>query len=163
MHHEADIETGSTAHDAHDARLDHPTTIVLIDPTSHDGELGLELLCADDVHVSVVVLLSGRASSALREYALAEQLAVADAGWIYLEQVANRIAGHTRVVETIVATGPDPVVELAYVATAANPAVARILMPPSVLRHDASAVDRLCNQLPTAVPVAVASLATSGR
>ena len=36
------------------------TTLVLLDPTSDDGEAPLHALTDDDHHVQVVVLLSGR-------------------------------------------------------------------------------------------------------
>jgi hypothetical protein len=52
--------------------LNDHITIVLLDPTSRDGEAGLELLGDDDRNVTLVVLLTGRASNALREYAIGE-------------------------------------------------------------------------------------------
>lgn len=135
---------------------DLPTTVVLLDPTSADGESGLDALADDDHHVAVVVLLSGRTSVALREYAAAENLALADAGWIYLDQVAERLDGSGRLVETVLATGPDPVAELALLAAGGN--VGRIVLPPSMERLDPAAVLRAIELAPT-VQVAEPALA----
>jgi len=124
------------------------TTLVLLDPTSDDGEAPLHLLTDDDRHVQIVVLLSGRTSAALREYAASENLALADAGWIYLDQVAERLAAGDRLVETVLATGPDPVAELALLASVGN--VRRILLPPSLNRLDPAAAQRVAALTPVA-------------
>ena len=133
-----------------------PTTLVLLDPTSADGEAPLCLLADDDLHVRIVVLLSGRTSAALREYAASEHLALADAGWIYHDQVAERLAAGGRLVETVLATGPDPVAELALLASEGN--VARIVLPPSINRLDPAAVQRVAELAPV---VSVAATATT--
>ena len=88
-------------------------TFVLVDPTSPDGETSLEALDATDDHVALVVLISGRSSSALREFAEIEGIDPVSAASIYLDQVAERIACDGRVVEVIVAAGPDPAIEIA--------------------------------------------------
>ncbi|MFZ2442286.1 MAG: hypothetical protein WAW51_07990, partial [Ilumatobacteraceae bacterium] len=62
-----------------------PTTLVLLDPTSPDGESALTLLSDDDQHVTLLVLLSGPASRALRDFARAEDIDMSTAGWRYLE------------------------------------------------------------------------------
>lgn len=127
-----------------------PTTVIVLDPTSADGEAALDALTDDDQHVAVVVLLSGRTSAALREYAAAENLALADAGWIYLDQVAERLDdGSDRLVETVLATGPDTVSELALLAATGN--VARIVLPPSMDRLEPAAVQRARDLAPTVV------------
>lgn len=134
------------------ATVDSPTTLVLLDPTSPDGEAALSRLTGDDHHVTIVVLLSGPCSSALREFALAEELSLSEAGWSYLDQVAERLqATH---VEQIVATGPDAALELATIATERQ--VAEFLIPPSAVRRDRSLVARL--QRWTPAPVVVAEL-----
>lgn len=124
-----------------------PTTVVLLDPTHHDGEAPLDVLADDDLHVAVVVLLSGRTSAALREYAAAEGMPLAEAGWYYLDQVAERIGDRPgRLVETVLATGPDAVAELALVA--AGRTVERIVLPPSMQRLDPAAVLRAAELAP---------------
>lgn len=141
-------------HTDHTSHAD-PTTVVLLDPTHHDGEAGLDLLTAADTHVALVVLLSGRTSAALREFAAAEGIALAEAGFTYLDQAAERAAGGDRAVETVLATGPDLVTELTYLV--AERQVARIVLPPSTLRLDGGAVDRLADAVPS-VEVATAGL-----
>jgi hypothetical protein len=126
--------------------ITHLTTLVLLDPTSDDGEAPLHELTEDDHHVQVVVLLSGRTSAALREFATSENLALADAGWIYLDQVADRLALTGHLVETVLATGPDPVAELALLASEHR--IGRIVLPPSINRLDPAAVTRVADLAP---------------
>lgn len=124
-------------------RSDHSTTYVLIDPTSPDGESALDLL-DDDEHISLVVLTSGRMSSALREFAHSDDIDVATAGWIYLDQVAERIADGTRIIEAVLASGPDPADELEQLAALSS--TRRILVPTSLLRLDLGAYRRLADR-----------------
>ena len=132
-----------------------PTTIVLVDPSSSDGESSLDLLrdLGDDVqHVAVVTLLSGRHSGALRDYAHAENIDLTTAGWNYLDQVCERIARPGLAVETILATGPATATELAAVAR--DRRVERIVLPSSVVRAERAIVDRLAAETATAVVAA---------
>lgn len=123
-----------------------PRTFVLIDPTSEDGETSLDLLDPSDDHVSLVVLLSGRSSSALREYAATEGIDPASAGWIYLDQVMERVDGGDRMVETIVATGPDPALELADLVALND--TRRVVLPSSLPRVDPYSFQRLVDRIP---------------
>jgi hypothetical protein len=50
-------------------------TLVLIDPSSPDGEGGLSMIGSGDDAVSMLLTLCGPASTSLHEYAAAEQLA----------------------------------------------------------------------------------------
>jgi hypothetical protein len=135
---------------------DQPSTlVVLLDPTSTDGEAALDKLTANDQNVSLVVLLSGPCSSALRDYARAEQFDLADAGWQYLDQVAARLDAET--IEQIVATGPDTAFELASITH--DRAVEMILLPPSAIRRDRTLLTKLGRW--TQVPVIVAELAVA--
>ena len=104
-----------------------PTTIVLLDPTSPDGETALELLESIDDHVALVVLLSGPSAQSLREFAAVERIDVGTAGWIYLDQVIDRLAytGHHE--QAISANGPDVAAELADIA--ASTTTRRVLLP----------------------------------
>lgn len=126
-----------------------PRTFVLVDPTSADGETSLDALDPTDDHVSLVVLISGRSSSALRQFAEIEGIDPASAASMYLDQVAERIAGVGRVVEAIVATGPDPALELADLVALND--TRRVILPSSLQRVDADA----CRRLIDAVPVVV--------
>lgn len=118
-----------------------PTTIVLVDPTSPDGEDALGRIGDDVEAVSLVVLLSGPLSASLREFAHAENTDLASAGWIYLDQVTARVARDGLIIETIVATGPDTAAELAVIADQRN--AERILVPRSLHRIDPRATTRL--------------------
>jgi hypothetical protein len=126
-----------------------PATVVLVDPTAPDGESSLAALLEDDTHVLVVVLLSGRASNALHEYAHHEQTSVSAAAWTYLEQVAMRIDRPGRIVGTIAATGPDAATELALVA--AEHDVGRVVLPTSALRSDRRIARRLAQLAPVTI------------
>jgi hypothetical protein len=118
-----------------------PTTLVLLDPSSDDGETALQLLGASDDHVALVTLISGRTSRSLRDYAISEDIDLMTAGWLYLDQVVARVDATNREVQTILADGPDIARELATIA--AGMVVRRILLPSSLSRIDAGARDRL--------------------
>jgi hypothetical protein len=133
---------------------DHPvgtrsTTVVLVDPTSPDGHTSLNELCEHDTDVLVVVLLSGRASNALRAYAHHEDMSIAEAGWIYLDQVAVGLDRPGRTVGTIAADGPDPARTLADIAT--QNGADRVALPSSILRSDRDAPARLAGLAPVAI------------
>lgn len=109
-----------------------PTTLVLLDPTSDDGESALGLLDAQDQHVTLMVLISGPASQALRDFARAEEVYMSDVGWRYLEQVAGRMSLGPECVAIVNASGPDAFAEIAELA--ATQAIHRVLLPSSVDR-----------------------------
>ena len=104
-----------------------PTTIVLLDPTSPDGETALDLLESIDDHVALVVLINGPSARSLREFAEVERIDVGTAGWIYLDQVIDRLAYTGHHVQAITASGPDVVAELADIA--ATTTTRRVLLP----------------------------------
>jgi hypothetical protein len=124
-------------------------TFVLVDPTSPDGETSLDALDPTDDHVSLVVLISGRSSSALRQFAEIEGIDPASAASIYLDQVAERIAGDDRVVECIVATGPDPALEIADLVALND--TRRVILPSSLQRPESDACRRLIDTVPLVV------------
>ena len=128
------------------------TTIVLVDPTSPDGESALAMIHAAETHVAIVVLLSGRHSSALRELAHAEHVSVVDAGWQYLDQVHERIQRPGLTIETVLATGPNTAAELAVIARERD--AGRIIVPSSVERADRRAIERLRGEVAGSVDVA---------
>ena len=122
------------------------TTLVLLDPTSPDGENALSLLDATDEHITLLVLLSGPASRSLRDFARAEDIDMSTAGWRYLEQVVERVAVHHIAVDpehllAMTACGPSAAVELADVA--ATETVRRVLLPSSVDRLEPGLADLL--------------------
>jgi hypothetical protein len=109
-----------------------PTTLVLLDPTSDDGESALTLLDETDQHVMLLVLLSGPASRALRDFARAEEIDMSTAGWRYLEQVVQRLALAPDQLLAMTASGPSAATELADIAATND--VHRVLLPSSVER-----------------------------
>jgi hypothetical protein len=130
-----------------------PTTLVLLDPTSADGENALTLLHPDDLHVTLLVLLSGPASRSLRDFARAEDIDMSTAGWRYLEQVVDRIDLAPEQLLAMTAAGPSAAAELADIA--ATEAVRRVLLPSSVDRLEPGLADLLARVVP--VPVLTAS------
>jgi len=124
------------------------TTLVLLDPTSHDGENALGLLDSTDEHITLLVLLSGPASRSLRDFARAEDIDMSTAGWRYLEQVVERVGSVPEQLLAMTACGPSAAVELADVA--ATETVRRVLLPSSVDRLEPGLADLLarCVQAP---------------
>ena len=89
-------------------------TFVLVDPTSpDDGRHRSTALDPTDDHVSLVVLISGRSSSALRQFADIEGIDPASAASIYLDQVADRIARDGRSSKRSWRPDLDPAIEIA--------------------------------------------------
>lgn len=135
------------------------TTIVLLDPTSPDGHSGLSQLSDHDVNVLLVVLLTGRASNALRDFAHHEDVSVTEAGWIYLDQVAVGLESAGRTIGTIAATGPDTARTLADIAIENE--ADRVALPSSILRLARDVPARLTELAPVTIcipefhPVAV--------
>ena len=121
-------------------------TLVLLDPTADDGESALDLLTRADQHVSLLVLLSGPSSAALSTYARCEGIDLATAGWNYLDQVAGRIGRPERLVETIIATGPDAEFEVSTIV--AHNGIDRVVLPSSMHVTDGAAARRLCETHP---------------
>ena len=121
------------------------TTLVLLDPTSPDGENALGLLDATDEHITLLVLLSGPASRSLRDFARAEDIDMSTAGWRYLEQVVERIEAAPEQLFAMTACGPSAAVELADVA--ATESVRRVLLPTSVDRLEPGLADLLARHI----------------
>ena len=134
-----------------------PTTLVLLDPSSDDGETALQLLSASDDHVALVTLISGRTSRSLRDYAISEDIDLMTAGWLYLDQVVVRVDATNREVQTILADGPDIARELATIG--AGMVVRRILLPSSLTRIDSGVRDRL--RAGVAAPIVMAEQSVS--
>lgn len=121
------------------------TTLVLLDPTSPDGENALTLLEAHDEHVTLLVLLSGPASRSLRDFARAEDIDMSTAGWRYLEQVVERVQRAPEHLLAMTASGPSAAVEIADVAAVET--VRRVLLPSSVDRLEPGLTELLAGHL----------------
>lgn len=156
MNHDNETTDTDTPFDASPFDSGTATTIVLVDPTSADGEMALNTLTDDDHDVAVVVLLSGRSSSALRDYARGEGVHLSTAAWNYLDSLTPRYMHRLRRIEHVVANGPDPAFELGNIASQRD--VARIALPESAVRLDATLIERL-ERLTTA-PIQIAEYAT---
>jgi hypothetical protein len=139
--------------------LQQSKTFVLLDPTAHDGESALDLLGADDTHVCLVVLMHGHSSEALHKFADVENIDLASAASIYLDQVAERIDTPDRVVETLVSGGSDPASEFEYLA--AHHQTRRVLVPSSLQRHELAGFERFPRAQPTVVVRAAAGSAST--
>lgn len=130
------------------------TTLVLLDPTSPDGETALAAIDPTDTDVAVAVLLSGRHSNALRDYARAEDLDLATAGWNYLDQVNERIARPGLTVECVLTTGPSISADVELLVR--ERPVGRVILPSSMAAADRDLADRIRRH--SAVDVTVAEL-----
>ena len=130
-------------------------TLILIDPSSPDGEGGLNVLTAEDRAVTLLLTLDGRSADSLREFAVAEGIDVSMAGLIYLDQVACRISVHTDDIETISASGADAVGEIFHVLQ--HRTVTRVIVPASLPGLEAAGLVRLLQSCP--VPVVAATRA----
>lgn len=127
------------------------TTIVLLDPTSPDGHTALSQLDDGDTDILLVVLLTGRASNALREFAHDSDVSISEAAWTYLDQVAVGLEATGRTIGTIAASGPDTARTLADIAIAND--ADRVALPSSILRLDRDVPIRLAQLADVTVAV----------
>ena len=139
-----------------------PMTLVLLDPTSADGETALGLLSPVDDHVALITMVRGRTSAALRDFAHAEDIDVTSAAWVYLDQVVARTGvartgvARTeldgRALETMLVDGPDFSTELIDIARLTP--IRRVLVGSSLERLAPAACQRLRATMPAPVIVA---------
>ena len=127
-------------------------TLILIDPSSPQGEGGLDVLTDEDRAVTLLLTLDGRSASSLRDFAKAEDIDVSMAGLIYLDQVVCRVSLHTDDIETISTSGSDAVGEIFHVLQ--HRAISRVIVPASLPGLEAGGLSRLLQACP--VPVVVA-------
>jgi hypothetical protein len=127
-------------------------TLILIDPSSPDGEGGLNVLTTDDRAVTLLLTLDGRSAASLHEFAIAEDIDVSMAGLIYLDQVVCRISVHTDDIETISTSGSDAVGEIFHVLQ--HRPVSRVIVPASLPGLGTGGLAKLLQVCP--VPVVVA-------
>jgi hypothetical protein len=135
-----------------------PRTVILVDPSSPDGEGGLGVLTPEDRAVTLLLTLEGRSAAALREFADAENIDVSIAGLIYLDQVACRMRVPTDDIETVSAAGPDPVDVIFHMLQ--DRPVHRVIVPASLPGLEAGGLAKLLRACP--VPVIVAPRAEVG-
>lgn len=135
-----------------------PRTVILVDPSSPDGEGGLGVLTPEDRAITLLLTLDGRSAAALREFADAENIDVSIAGLIYLDQVACRLSLQSDDIETISTAGSDPVNEIFHMLQ--DRPVHRVIVPASLPGLGARGLAKLLRACP--VPVIVAPRAGAG-
>jgi hypothetical protein len=134
-----------------DTAMITPRTLILIDPSSPDGEGGLSAITSEDQAITLLLTLDGRSAASLREFAVAEDIDVSMAGLIYLDQVVCRISVHTNDIETISTSGSDAVGEIFHVLQ--HRPVSRVIAPASLPGLEDGGLAKLLNVCP--VPVVV--------
>lgn len=95
--------------------------LVLLDPSSEDGETGAVLastMVGQAGHVELAVAMNGPETWALKAYAESEEISLKEAAWIYLDQAALRLGGKS--VGTTTVEGLDLAPELVQAAEAAG-------------------------------------------
>lgn len=98
--------------------------LVVLDPSSKDGERGAELastLIGDDGYLELAVAMSGPEAWALEAFAESEAISTKEAAGIYLDQAAERLGGIR--VDTTTIEGADLASELVRAAEAADASV----------------------------------------
>jgi nucleotide-binding universal stress UspA family protein len=116
--------------------------LVALDPSSDWGEAALEFASRPDgagaERVTLLVALTGPTAHALREYAAAEGISVAEAGEVYLEQVIDRLQARDVDADGVTAVGNDIAAELVEAARSTGaelicvPAGGRIVAPKAI-------------------------------
>jgi hypothetical protein len=107
-----------------------PRTLVLVDPSSIVGEGGLEVLTTHDRSLTVMLSLDGQSAEPLHEFAESEDIDVAMAGEIYLEQIIRRLKPGRDDVEALTTNGTDAVVSIMEAMQRRN--VQRVIIPASL-------------------------------
>ncbi len=130
------------------------STLVLIDPSSPQGEAGVEALDQLDEAVVLVMPLYGRRAAALRDFAKSEDIDVATAGNIYLDQVAGRIDTDKHTLTMLPTDGLDLVADVVAVAKQL-PSLRRIIVPAS-LAATVISLNRLSAQTTASLSVTAA-------
>ncbi len=126
--------------------------LVVIDPSSPDGEAGLSQAAAArgrGGRVTLAALLYGPPVAALLEFADSEAVSVADAAAVYLEQVAVRLGG-TGVGRTAI-DGGDMATDL--IAVGRQLGATAIVLPATFAASRNTAINRLLAE--SDIPVTV--------
>jgi len=142
--------------------MDEPTTVprtlILIDPSSAHGEVGLQELTPDDRAVTLMVTLGGQSATSLRDFAEAEDIDVSMAGLIYLDQVACRLSAHTADIDTVATHSSDAVGEIFHILQ--QQPVSRVIIPASLPGFERTGLSKLMRMCPVPVVVAPAVAGT---
>jgi hypothetical protein len=135
-------------------------TLILIDPSSRDGEGGLGVLTDEDTAITLLLTLNGRSAAALREFAAAEDIDVSMAGLIYLDQVVRRLGTERGLddIEAVSTSGSNAV--QAVLDVMEHRIVNRVVVPASLPGLGEGALTTLFRLCP--VPVLVAPRTPGG-
>lgn len=126
-------------------------TLVLIDPSSPDGENGIDVIDADETNVTLLLLLDHVSAAAVEQFADAERISLQNAAEIYLQQVADRV-GNGHIVDMVSTIGHDYVGEILHAARRSH--ATRIVVPWTMPGLGANAVAHLADR--SDVPVLIA-------
>ena len=127
------------------------TTLVVIDPSSPNGEAGIEALDANDARVALILPLYGRRSKSLKEFANAENIGISTAGSLYLDQIAERIDRRQHDLSLVSTDGYN--FEADILAFAAKIPVGRIIIPASLAGAGGLSLNRLATR--SSVPLSI--------
>jgi hypothetical protein len=133
-------------------------TLVLIDPSEPDGDVGITELQPCDDAVSLMVVMDARATRSLRNFAESEEIDISMAGLLYLDQVVMKVRWHASDVETISTSSSDAVTDIFQVLQRRQ--VNRVIVPASLPGLQHGGLSRLESLCP--VPVVVAAATHSG-
>jgi hypothetical protein len=106
------------------------STLILLDPSSPDGEAGLRIAQPGDAAaITLMVLLEDPSSAPLAEFAKAENISMSAAANRYLDQVVGRTEVGVRV-DAVFTAGDDAVGEI--LAVADERGAGSVIVPPSL-------------------------------
>lgn len=128
-----------------------PTTIVVIDPASPNGEAGIDALNDTDSRVALILPLYGRRSKSLKQFATSENIGISTAGSLYLDQIAERINREQHDLSLVSTDGYD--FEADILSFAAKVDVGRIIIPASLAGAGGLSLNRLATR--SAVPLSI--------
>lgn len=121
------VDPASGAADGMRAPRTHRNVLVVVDPALDNATAALDLAVQGrseaPARLTVLVSLSGAAADPLRELALRESIAIAQAAGIYLARMAAELAAKGVIAEMMSIPGLDPVVEIATCAVEINAAM----------------------------------------
>jgi hypothetical protein len=126
--------------------------LIALDPTAENGEAALDVIDEEVTgRLTLVVPLYGPAADALDQFAASEEVSVAAAADIYLEQVAAPLRARGLEVATMSIDGSDPVADLLDVVESAG--ITSVIVPASAANLDGRALSRLIRA--TQVPLTI--------
>ena len=106
---------------------DHLSTLILLDPSSPDGEAGLLVARNSEARVTVMIFTDDPSGASLAAFADAESVSISHAAGRYLDQVVARCAPEH--IEVVSSSGVDPVDEILEIAGETQ--ASSIIIPPS--------------------------------